>query len=475
MVFTGAPVMPLDGSTITRAVLPDPLGSGRILVAASRFSGVFRAENDGSTAWELKINGMFSASFTAVDDNNEGSIFVRDPQMTPMRFNFPSGLFELFPDQAIVPGIQCTDLEYVDGPTRVVFETGFVHEPGIGPLSYLKRLGVATSTLWQPEEYVPEGLEVDFLIHLVASAAWGPFSGGPSRVYAWVSTGSGNLVYRSDDGGDSYAPVASYSGTIRNACVDPRDRLRVFAMTSSGEPVQLSTNGGVTWQPRTNGLPLGTPISLRMDEVNPDHLFACFSDVGAFTTMDGGNSWSPIPLDLQGAIPTQADWDPRFDRALIATQDHGIYASGIGFLNEGLESRDFVKILYDDSQERLVVSTTRMGLWTTSLPSAAVDVSGWHPFGTNPASLSLVATPNPFPTSTQVTFVPQPGEEVRSIDLFDVSGRRVRSLTASTRDGRATTLWDGRTNDGRAVAAGVYTVRVTTSRRVATTTVTRMR
>jgi hypothetical protein len=80
-----------------------------------------------------------------------------------------------------------------------------------------------------------------------------------------------------------------------------------------------------------------------------------------------------------------------------------------------------------------------------------------------PAGLQVWATPNPFSSSTRLSFH-LPSESVVEIDILDVAGRRVRHLTsAGFGAGGSHVDWDGRRETGARVLAGVYLARVRAS------------
>ena len=69
-----------------------------------------------------------------------------------------------------------------------------------------------------------------------------------------------------------------------------------------------------------------------------------------------------------------------------------------------------------------------------------------------------------------------PQEVPVAIDLFDSRGRRIRRLVEGVmREGHSTLIWDGRDERGLQVAAGLYLVRLTTPKQVASLKLTLVR
>ena len=102
--------------------------------------------------------------------------------------------------------------------------------------------------------------------------------GSGSTVYVLTLHG----LYRSDDGGNTYAVVnpAPIAGT--HAVVDPTDEMRLFA--TGGWEVFLSEDGGATFTSRSAGLPTasGSAAWLFMRRSDPSSLEVVYPDGGVF-------------------------------------------------------------------------------------------------------------------------------------------------------------------------------------------------
>ncbi|MGH3948973.1 MAG: WD40/YVTN/BNR-like repeat-containing protein [Pseudonocardiaceae bacterium] len=161
----------------------------------------------------------------------------------------------------------------------------------------------------------------------------------PDRLYASQSTEwFGQLIQRSDDGGQTWAPVGKdfsydgvpgthqwYDGTavpwefkrvwhLEPSLTDPDlvyagiEDAGLFSSTDGGQNWQelpgLRDHGtGPSWQPGAGGLCLHTIIQ---HPTNPDRLFIAISAAGAFRTDDAGKTWQPINRGLRsGGIPDE--------------------------------------------------------------------------------------------------------------------------------------------------------------------------
>ncbi len=161
----------------------------------------------------------------------------------------------------------------------------------------------------------------------------------PDRLYASQSTEwFGQLIQRSDDGGQTWAPVGKdfsydgvpgthqwYDGTavpwefkrvwhLEPSLTDPDlvyagiEDAGLFSSTDGGQNWQelpgLRDHGtGPSWQPGAGGLCLHTIVQ---HPTNPDRLFIAISAAGAFRTDDAGKTWQPINRGLRsGGIPDE--------------------------------------------------------------------------------------------------------------------------------------------------------------------------
>jgi photosystem II stability/assembly factor-like uncharacterized protein len=154
----------------------------------------------------------------------------------------------------------------------------------------------------------------------------------PNRLYASQSSGwFGQLIQRSDDGGETwqavgntftYAGVAGthqwYDGTphpwefkrvwhLEPSLSDPEtvyagvEDAALFRSTDGGTnweelPGLRKHGSGPRWQPGAGGMCLHTIL---IDPSNHDRMFIAISAAGAFRTDDGSQTWRPINLGLR--------------------------------------------------------------------------------------------------------------------------------------------------------------------------------
>lgn len=107
-------------------------------------------------------------------------------------------------------------------------------------------------------------------------------------------------VFKSTDGGRSWTlSVRLTPATLAHTLqieIDPRNGKVVYAISDSGKGIK-TTDGGASWFPlnRAQNI-LITPLSLRIDPVNPRTLYAG-GVKGIYKTTDAGVTWNPLPCN----------------------------------------------------------------------------------------------------------------------------------------------------------------------------------
>jgi photosystem II stability/assembly factor-like uncharacterized protein len=135
-------------------------------------------------------------------------------------------------------------------------------------------------------------------------------------------------------------------GTIDALAVDPLDPLTVYAgAPDSGGGVFKTSDGGQTWEPMRNGMPLGSSVlSLAIDPSRHATLYAGTFGGGIYKSTDGGVSWTPrnqgVNVDNQIFALAVTPGSPD---TVLAGSERGVYRSVNGgatwvLANQGLPS-----------------------------------------------------------------------------------------------------------------------------------------
>ena len=120
----------------------------------------------------------------------------------------------------------------------------------------------------------------------------------------------GNGVLKSSDGGATWTLYGANefgANAVMRVIVDPSNSNRIYTATawSAQRPsrdnppnkgVFRSNDGGVSWQRVLDCNPCNTGFTdLLMDPSNPQTLYAGNAGVGVFKSVNGGDSWAPLP------------------------------------------------------------------------------------------------------------------------------------------------------------------------------------
>ena len=148
-----------------------------------------------------------------------------------------------------------------------------------------------------------------------ALAAWRNVQGRPLQLYALTGSDTNRQLYKSDDGGTSWANIGPAPGQTARPAMLILPGLngapdQILLPTSSR--IQRSTDGGATWAPGgpwpsdTGSVPdsaAGEPVhTLLADSSAPEHLYALTADGVVWLSENGGLSWHSAGLDQVSAI-----------------------------------------------------------------------------------------------------------------------------------------------------------------------------
>lgn len=120
----------------------------------------------------------------------------------------------------------------------------------------------------------------------------------PSDATRMYAAGHG-AFYRSDDGGSSWQPVAGplQTADIHGFAVSPTDANRLYAFVA-GEGLQMSSDGGTTWEPLQNA-----PTNMTALAAGPEQtLFAGATQGVVYTSADAGRTWQQENIGMMGDV-----------------------------------------------------------------------------------------------------------------------------------------------------------------------------
>jgi photosystem II stability/assembly factor-like uncharacterized protein len=209
--------------------------------------------------------------------------------------------------------------------------------------------------------------------------------GNPDTVYAGTSAG----VYKSTDGGDSWQPAMSGlpTGTVTSIVIDIRTGSSVFASIQDNG-VYRTTDGGTNWSPAYNGLPMAGAVPIALDVTDSTRLYAGSSNgTGMYLSTNSGQQWNSqstgMTIFVRGLGISEAAPATVFAATLLG----GVFKStdgGTTWGNSGLVDEFLFKVAVDPANPDLVYvassngvrkSSNGGGTWTTLGEPATVVFS----------------------------------------------------------------------------------------------------
>ena len=148
----------------------------------------------------------------------------------------------------------------------------------------------------------------------------------------------GNGVYKSTDGGLTWENTSSGLPYSNVNCleIDPSHPLTLYAGTTGGgeyggDGIYKTTDGGVTWAEINKGLPeWGSVSAMRIDPHRPEILYAAVSG-GLFKSIDGGANWFPLDTRMSHGSIYSIDIFPGRRRYYIFQQRNWSSQEHIGW------------------------------------------------------------------------------------------------------------------------------------------------
>jgi hypothetical protein len=421
--------------------------------------GLVRTTDAGAT-WNPWMNGLAGLNVLDVDSDATGRVFVRGAMKR--------GLWS-----APAAGQNWADLSWT-GPGSF-FPTAFQVNPSIPGILYEAGVTFSFDTAdphfmfsndagltWDAVPFPQEGFAIEPSV-IVADHLNG------QTIYVWSnSDGLTPYLSRWTNGEEGFQVV--HEGFLAAGAVVSSPQ-RVFAIRKDAPgDVQLTTDGGVTWSPRSTGLPAGQAVALLGDPSAQDRLAAVYRTAGVFQTTNEGLSWSSVPLPgYASQIVLAADWDPASTRFFLVTQSAGVYVSGAGFVAAGMSTTKLTSICYESQSQNVLVGTEHASVLRLDL-GGAVDTPA-----TAVAQSDFAIRVHPNPSSDEFHFEVNllNAAERALLSIYDVRGRRIASpFSGVLSPGIHRIDWRGQTNLGVRALPGIYFARFEAGGRVATTRIT---
>jgi photosystem II stability/assembly factor-like uncharacterized protein len=433
----------------------DPRNPDRLF--ANNYGGGNFLTEDGGVTWQVA-----SAGYTGVE--------VRDIAISPvdpMRVYAAarSGIFA-----SSNGGQEWEGLNY--GPARAQEWTAVAVNPAnpqqvVASNKWFPTILVSldAAETWQDTQFsIPEG------------KTWQTFVFAPSDSQTIYAGTENNVpgptpamgIYRSIDGGQSWAPVndtLSQNANIAELAVDPQNSQVVFAATKN-KGVLKTADGGVKWDAINDGLPENASVfSIAIDPADAQTIFMGTELSGLYKSSNGGGSWTLVTAGLPAELNvTSVIFNPANPAMLFV----GGLFSGVSRstnngqtwqqINDGLRTRAVNKLAISTDGQFLYAATFGEGVFRLNDAGGPVHV---FPEQQIPVSFKLEQNyPNPFNPATAIRYTLRQNTRVK-LRILNLLGEEVLTLVDKQQDsGSYSVNWSGKDKDGRGVASGVYLYRL---------------
>jgi photosystem II stability/assembly factor-like uncharacterized protein len=339
------------------SVVIDPQSPSNMLAGTSG-DGVYLSTNSAAS-WRQSSNGIQNAMTTAVvHDSNDpvtiyasvfGSGVYRYNYRHPSWVNISSGLTDKFVWDLVAnptnPRILYA-LTNEGGLFRIDLDAGSGWVPVGSGLPQTQNIQMQPLPPDHPfatlEMQEPATDETDLSTESILSYA--PlmkmvFAPSDRKVAYMATDGSG--VWVSKDGGGNWSPTGLNSGTILSIAVDLANSSKVYAATTLGGSIRVTTNGGQSW----SYIPLEHIFyALLASPIEPGVLYAGTND-GLWRYESNSSSWTQ--LGLAGKSVTAVTVDPAHTNRIYAGTTKGAYASTDGGLTWNFANNDMNGITID--------------------------------------------------------------------------------------------------------------------------------
>ena len=193
-----------------------------------------------------------------------------------------------------------------------------------------------------------------------------------------------------------------------------------------------------------------------------------YNNPAVYISQDGGHSFSAMDTGLPNTLVYELAASETY---VFAATEVGPYAfeidgSGEWFDLAGVSGPDQVywSVDYIPSVSTARFGTYGRGIWDFVIEeetSASEDVTD-----DEHSTLPLSNYPNPFKTSTVISFAPQNSTEISEINIYNVKGQKVRKLSIPKR--QSSVIWNGKDEEGNNVSSGMYLAKLDFGNKIVT-------
>ena len=219
----------------------------------------------------------------------------------------------------------------------------------------------------------------------------------------------------SQDGGATWSAAGSgfTARGSRSVAFDPSNRFRIYAGGTVGDGLFKSEDGGLTWARRRLGSAAVDVITVAVDSLSPNIVYAGTQNEGLFKSADYGDTWRAAGSGLSGAITNLTPDPSKSGRLLAATATAFFLSEDNAETWTNILNRPAWTITIDSKTPSTVYATTRTQGVFRSLDGGRT----WQDINNGLTALSLGRAPVTIhPTNPQTLYVGNAGGVFKSLD-----------------------------------------------------------
>lgn len=283
-------------------------------------------------------------------------------------------------------------------------------------------------------------------------------------VYCGQTGWAGRDLYRSTDAGATWNNLLLFgnAGRVDNILFDELAPDHIYLCVSE-LGFYKSTDNGQTWEQANDGLktsdyPLVSAVrSVSIGETS--NILYLVQKNGVRKSTDYGDSWFSIDSTLALVDSNFVAWDvslhPHNSNILLAGLESGVWlTSNNGVSWKRIFSGSSSEVQFDPHNSTKLYISTKAGIYI--IPDT-LNSSMEIPVEPLPSDVVLYQNyPNPFNSSTIITYWLAIHSLVH-IDVYNDVGQKVKTLVSGMRGpGQYSVVWDGTDHFGNAMSSGIY-------------------